>query len=124
MADNDALRNMLEQLHTTTQSTGRQLKVVRGTIQSLEKETKLVSLTQRELATIPLSDEGTRYYKGVGKMFMQEPRKAIDQNLATRSKEAESETAALRKRQAYLDRELQQAQRSLQEIYNAQSNDQ
>ncbi|KAK1923387.1 Prefoldin [Papiliotrema laurentii] len=117
----DTLKKILNQIQTQAVTSQRSLQVVRAQIASKEKERKILQLTMRELSTVP---QDGRMYRGVGKMFVQQPREEIDSTHATQEKALEEEITSLGKKAKYLEKQFEEANSQLKDIFHSQRREQ
>ncbi|TXT13008.1 hypothetical protein VHUM_01409 [Vanrija humicola] len=110
----DTLRKILQQIQTQAVTAQRQHSLVRAQIQSKEKERKILDLTVRELATVPQGD--TRMFRGVGKMFIQQPRSEINARHEAQQKTLTTDIDALTKKAKYFERQVEEANGQLRDI--------
>ncbi|WRT69863.1 uncharacterized protein IL334_006854 [Kwoniella shivajii] len=115
----DTLRKILQQIQQQAISSQKQLSIVRAQIQSKEKERKILALTTRELGHVPRDDSSTMY-KGVGKMFIEQPRTEIDIEHSTLEKSLNEEVSNLTKKAKYLEKQFDEANSQLKDIFHSQ----
>ncbi|WWC95658.1 hypothetical protein V866_002523 [Kwoniella sp. B9012] len=113
----DTLRKILTQIQQQAIQSQKQLSIVRAQIQSKEKEKKILSLTVRELDTVPR--DGVMY-KGVGKMFIQQDRKEVDSEHSTQEKQLNDDLSNLTKKSKYLEKQFDEANSQLKDIFHSQ----
>ncbi|KAL7419224.1 hypothetical protein Q5752_006061 [Cryptotrichosporon argae] len=114
----DTLRKILQQIQTQAITSQRALSGVRAQVGSKEKERKILQLTMRELEGVP-QGEGTMY-RGVGKMFIEQPRAAIDAQHRELEKSLGDDVASLTKKAKYLEKQVDEANSQLKDIFHAQ----
>ncbi|KAL1412587.1 hypothetical protein Q8F55_000334 [Vanrija albida] len=115
----DTLRKILQQIQTQAVTAQRQHSLVRAQIQSKEKERKILDLTVRELATVPQGD--TRMFRGVGKMFIEQPRSEINARHEAQQKTLTTDIDALTKKAKYFERQVEEANGQLRDIFHSQN---
>ncbi|WVF68319.1 hypothetical protein IAT40_003084 [Kwoniella sp. CBS 6097] len=115
----DTLRKILTQIQQQAVTSQKQLSIVKAQIASKEKERKILSLTVRELGTVPTDGQSTMY-KGVGKMFIEQDRKEINQEHATQEKSLSEEVSNLTKKAKYLEKQFEEANGQLKDIFHSQ----
>ncbi|ORX37552.1 Prefoldin [Kockovaella imperatae] len=113
----DTLRRILQQIEGQAVSATRSLSVVRAQIQSRERERKILTLTQRELADVPGE---CKMYKGVGKMFVLQSRKDVDGTLSAQEKTVSEDLTNLAKKSKYLQKQADEANAQLNDIFRSQ----
>ncbi|RSH93111.1 hypothetical protein EHS25_007464 [Saitozyma podzolica] len=118
----DTLRRILEQIQTQAITSQRALSLTRAQLQAKEKDRKILQLTARELGTVPKGEEGM--YKGVGKMFISKPRAEINAEQAAQEKALSEDIANLSKKAKYLEKQFDEANAQLRDIFHAQSREQ
>ncbi|WOO82143.1 Prefoldin subunit 1 [Vanrija pseudolonga] len=111
---------ILQQIQTQAVTAQRQHSLVRAQIQSKEKERKILDLTVRELATVPKSDD-TRMFRGVGKMFIEQPRSEINARHEAQQKTLTTDIDALTKKAKYFERQVEEANGQLRDIFHSQN---
>ncbi|WVR07912.1 hypothetical protein IAU60_004955 [Kwoniella sp. DSM 27419] len=114
----DTLRKILTQIQQQAITSQKQLSLVRAQIASKEKERKILTLTVRELGTVPKED--SKMYKGVGKMFIEQDRAEIDREHASQEKALSDEVANLTKKAKYLEKQFDEANSQLKDIFHSQ----
>nr|KIR85133.1 prefoldin subunit 1 [Cryptococcus tetragattii IND107] len=91
----DTLRKILVQIQTQAITSQKQLAVVKAQITSKEKERRILALQVKELGNVP-GDGGM--YKGVGKMFIEQPRQEINKENAGQEKQLAEDVQNLSKK--------------------------
>ncbi|KAG9011251.1 hypothetical protein FRB94_003259 [Tulasnella sp. JGI-2019a] len=116
----ETLRRILQQIQATAQQSSRALAISKAQIAQKERDKKMLQLTISELGAIPKGDGvgDVKMYKGVGKMFMQVPRKTVEKELKTEEKEISDEVSNLGKKSKYLEKQLAEAQSQLRDIFH------
>ncbi|WVQ84795.1 hypothetical protein IAT38_006952 [Cryptococcus sp. DSM 104549] len=123
----DTLRKILVQIQNQAITSQKQLSVVRNQINSKEKERRILSLTVRELGAVPAGETesgGGRMYKGVGKMFIQQPREDINKEHSDQEKALAEEIQNLTKKAKYLEKQFEEANSQLKDIFHSQQRQQ
>ncbi|KAK8849805.1 hypothetical protein IAR55_005141 [Kwoniella newhampshirensis] len=115
----DTLRKILVQIQNQAITSQKQLSLVRAQIASKEKERKILTLTVRELATVP-NDKENKMYRGVGKMFIEQPRVEINKEHSTLEKSLADENSNLTKKAKYLEKQFEEANGQLKDIFHSQ----
>ncbi|KAI9638733.1 uncharacterized protein MKK02DRAFT_41755 [Dioszegia hungarica] len=129
----DTLRKILTQIQNQAITSQRALALVRSQIQAKEKDRKILQLTIRQLSTVPAPSgenkgdgagiEG-QTFKGVGKMFVVVPRKEVDAGHAKQERELNEEIGVLAKKAKYLERQFDEANTQLKDIFHSQQREQ
>ncbi|ORY34589.1 Prefoldin [Naematelia encephala] len=114
----DTLHKILQQIQTQAVNSQRALSVVRSQMQSKEKERKILQLTMRELETVPKDED--RMYRGVGKMFLQQPRATVESEHKKQDKALTDELTNLSKKAKYLEKQFDEANSQLKDIFHSQ----
>ncbi|KAG8842275.1 hypothetical protein FRB96_005774 [Tulasnella sp. 330] len=116
----ETLRRILQQIQTTAQQSSRALAVSKAQVSQKERDKKMLQLTISELNAVPRGQgaDDVKMYKGVGKMFLQVPRKTIEKELKTEEKEMSDELSNLGKKTKYLEKQLAEAQSQLRDIFH------
>ncbi|WVQ75772.1 hypothetical protein IAR50_005404 [Cryptococcus sp. DSM 104548] len=120
----DTLRKILSQIQTQAISSQKQLSIVRSQIASKDKEKKILALTKREIGDVPLPVDGQggsgTMYKGVGKMFVEQPRTEVEKEHADKEKQLTEDVQNLSKKAKYLEKQFEEANNQLKDIFHAQ----
>ncbi|TNY20854.1 hypothetical protein DMC30DRAFT_232022 [Rhodotorula diobovata] len=119
----DDVRQALLQLQQRGQDASRSLAAVRAQLNARHRDSKLSTLTLREIQGLPRDPGGATCYRGVGRTFVQESRNNVENTLRAQNKEAEDDIAVLEKKAKYLENEIMTAQNSLKDILQAQAAD-
>ncbi|CAD6891150.1 unnamed protein product [Tilletia controversa] len=112
----EALHKVLQQIQTQYVVSQRQLSGVRAQLQGRERERKGTELTLKQIDEV---DQGAKFYKGVGKMFIMEERSTVRKELVTRENEMQEDIANLTKKQKFLEKQVTDAQGHLNDIFRA-----
>jgi len=67
-------------------------------------------------------EEDVNLYKGVGKMFVMTPRPAMLKELGAKDKEASDDITSLDKKAKYLEKQFNEAQGQLRDIFHNSQN--
>ncbi|KAL7274160.1 hypothetical protein RUND412_002941 [Rhizina undulata] len=110
---NEALRKLMQEIESQALFSQQQLSIVKSQMAAKQRDIRLLQLTSTELATLP---KETRVYEGVGKMFVLEDLKAVQNRLASEKSELESDIKNLEKKFHYLETTFNNAQASLNQI--------
>ncbi|ALO69705.1 hypothetical protein CNL06295 [Cryptococcus deneoformans JEC21] len=113
----DTLRKILLQIQTQAITSQKQLAVVKAQITSKEKERRILALQVKELGNVP-GDGGM--YKGVGKMFIEQPRQEINKENVEQEKQLAEDVQNLSKKAKYLEKQFDEANNQLKDIFHAQ----
>ncbi|KAH6916738.1 Prefoldin [Coprinopsis sp. MPI-PUGE-AT-0042] len=111
----DTLRKILIQIQQTAIQAKRALDVSQQQTQVKERERRILQLTIDEITQIP-GDVNT--YKGVGKMFMMVPRTDMEKELKNQEKELSDDITGLSKKSKYLEKQFNDAQSQLRDIFH------
>jgi prefoldin subunit 1 len=109
----DTLRKILVQIQQTAVQSQRALNLAKQQCAAKERERRIVQLTIGEIATI---EGDVNLYKGVGKMFMMVPQKAMEQELKSQEKELTDDINGLNKKSKFLEKQFNDAQAQLRDI--------
>ncbi|KAI0756513.1 Prefoldin [Daedaleopsis nitida] len=112
----DTLRKILDQIHQTALQSERALNVVKQQIAAKERERRILQLTIEEISSI---QGDVNLYKGVGKMFMMEPRPKMEKDLKAEEKELSEDIKNLEKKSKYLEKQFNDANGQLRDIFNS-----
>ncbi|KAI0375498.1 Prefoldin [Pilatotrama ljubarskyi] len=111
----ETLRKILVQIQQTAVQSQRALNVSRQQIAAKERERRILQLTIEEITSL---QEDVNLYKGVGKMFMQVPRPAMERDLKAEEKELTEDIKNLEKKSKYLEKQFNDAQAQLRDIFH------
>ncbi|KAJ8515422.1 hypothetical protein ONZ45_g7164 [Pleurotus djamor] len=110
----DTLRKILLRIQQTAVQSQRALNVSRQQIAAKERERRILQLTIDEISRM---ENDVNLYKGVGKMFMMEPRPTMEKDLKTQEKELTDDINSLLKKSKYLEKQFNDAQGQLRDIF-------
>ncbi|SNX83819.1 related to Prefoldin subunit 1 [Melanopsichium pennsylvanicum] len=116
----ETLSKVLEKIQFQVYQTNQQLSALRAQIAAREREAKLNTLTLTELKAI--EDPQAPFYRSVGKIhgrFMQEPQSVVLSELDTNQKTITADIDALLKKQKYLQKQGEDAQAHLKDIFSS-----
>ncbi|KAF5352494.1 hypothetical protein D9756_006078 [Leucocoprinus leucothites] len=111
----ETLRKILVQIQQTAIQSQRALNVSTQQISSKDRERKILQLTIKEISAM---DEDVHLYKGVGKMFMMEPHKTMIGDLKSQEKELTDDINNLNKKAKFLEKQFNDAQAQLRDIFH------
>jgi len=111
----ETLRKILVQIQQTAVQSQRALNLARQQCAAKERERRIVQLTIGEITTI---EGNVNLYKGVGKMFMLVPQKAMEQQLKSQEKELTDDINNLNKKSKFLEKQFNDAQAQLRDIFH------
>ncbi|KAG8763806.1 hypothetical protein FRC12_008399 [Ceratobasidium sp. 428] len=114
----ETLRKILLQLQQTVNDSSRAISATKAQNSSKERDRRVVQLTSKEISEIP-PNAGAKFYRGVGKMFVQEPRSKIEANLKNQEKELTNDIANLGKKLKYHEKQYNDSQNQLRDIFHA-----
>jgi len=111
----DTLRKILVQIQQTALQSQRALNVSRQQTAVKDRERRILQLTIDEISAM----EGeVNLYKGVGKMFLMVPRKTMEDDLKGQEKEISDDITSLNKKSKYLEKQFNDAQAQLRDIFH------
>jgi len=110
----ETLRKILVQIQTTAVQSQRALAASRQQIAAKDRERRILQLTIDEINGL---GDNVNLYKGVGKMFMMEPRPAMQKELKSSEKELSDDIATLNKKAKYLEKQFNESQSQLRDIF-------
>ncbi|KAJ3563573.1 hypothetical protein NP233_g8857 [Leucocoprinus birnbaumii] len=84
-------------------------------INTKDRERKILQLTIKEISSM---DEDVPLYRGVGKMFMMEPHKAMIGDLKGQEKELTDDINNLNKKAKFLEKQYKDAQAQMRDIFH------
>jgi prefoldin subunit 1 len=111
----NTLRKILVQIQQTAVQSQRALNISRQQSASKDRERRILQLTIDEIQSI---EGDVNLYKGVGKMFMMVPRKTMEQEFKTQEKELTDDINNLNKKAKYLEKQFNDAQSQLRDIFH------
>ncbi|KAG9078205.1 hypothetical protein FS749_009828 [Ceratobasidium sp. UAMH 11750] len=114
----ETLRKILIQIQQTVNDSSRAVSSTKAQTSSKERDRRVIQLTYKEISDIP-TDTGVKFYRGVGKMFVQEPRSRIETNLKNQEKELTNDIANLGKKLKYHEKQYNDSQAQLRDIFHA-----
>ncbi|KAJ7292921.1 Prefoldin [Mycena rebaudengoi] len=111
----DALRKILIQIQQTAIQSQRALNLSVQQTAAKDRERRILQLTIDEISGI---EGDVNLYKGVGKMFMMVPRKVMEKELKGQEKELADDITSLNKKSKYLEKQFNDAQSQLRDIFH------
>ncbi|KAG6874371.1 hypothetical protein C0995_015107 [Termitomyces sp. Mi166 len=133
----ETLRKILVQIQQTAVQSQRALQITQQQTAAKDRERRILQLTIDEISQI---EEDVNLYKGVGKMcatvdlqlgvmltfcrFMLVPRKTMESELKAQEKELADDISNLNKKTKYLEKQLNDAQSQLRDIFHHAPNKQ
>ncbi|KAF5338901.1 hypothetical protein D9611_008752 [Ephemerocybe angulata] len=111
----DTLRKILVQIQQTAIQSRRSLDLSIQQIQVKERERRILQLTIDEITAMP---QDVNMYKGVGKAFIMVPRTTMDEQLKSQEKELSDDIASLTKKAKYFEKQFNDAQSQLRDIFH------
>ncbi|KAI0783391.1 Prefoldin [Abortiporus biennis] len=112
----DTLRKILIQIQQTAIQSQRALNVSRQQIAAKERERRILQLTIEEINAL---NDDVNLYKGVGKMFLMVPRPTMQKDLKSEEKELTDDITTLNKKAKYLEKQFNDAQAQLRDIFHS-----
>ncbi|CAE6446454.1 unnamed protein product [Rhizoctonia solani] len=114
----DTLRKILLQINQTINDSSRAISTTKAQTAAKERDRRVIQLTAKEISEIP-AQSGAQFYRGVGKMFMQEPRSTIENSLKSQEKELTNDINNLAKKLKYHEKQLNDSQAQMRDIFHA-----
>jgi len=111
----DTLRKILVQIQQTAVQSQRALNVSRQQTAAKDRERRILQLTINEITSM---DKDVNMYKGVGKMFMMVPRPEMEKELKNQEKELSDDINGLNKKTKYLEKQFNDAQAQIRDIFH------
>lgn len=111
----ETLRKILIQIQQSAVQSQRSLNLTKQQCTAKERERRIVQLTISEISSV---GHDVNLYKGVGKMFMMVPQKTMEQELKAQEKELTDEVNSLNKKSKYLEKQFNDAQARLRDIFH------
>ncbi|KAI0720150.1 Prefoldin [Fomitopsis betulina] len=111
----DTLRKILNQIQQTAVQSQRAFNVARQQLAVKERERRILQLTIEEITSL---EGDVNLYKGVGKAFMLTPRPQMEKELKTEEKEITDDINNLQKKSKYLEKQFNDAQAQLRDIFH------
>lgn len=107
------LKKAFQELQSRMASTKQQLNISDAQIEQLKKQIIHSKFLQRELATYP---EDVVAYEGIGRMFVKQPVKVIDEDLTKKASSLEEKIKSIDLSKAYLEKTLKESEDNLREL--------
>ncbi|KAF9817964.1 hypothetical protein IEO21_03039 [Rhodonia placenta] len=121
----ETLRKVLSSSNYPPQATAvqsqRALNLSKQQIAAKERERRILQLTIEEITSLK---EDVNLYKGVGKMFMMVPRPTMEKELKGEEKDLTDDINNLAKKSKYLEKQFNDAQGQLRDIFHNSSSQQ
>jgi len=117
----DTLRKILIQIQQTAVQSQRALNVSLQQTSVKDRERRILQLTIDEIGQMK---GDVNLYKGVGKMFMNVPRSTMEAELKAQEKELSDDLTSLNKKSKYLEKQFNDAQSQLRDIFHHAPNQQ
>ncbi|EGO05280.1 hypothetical protein SERLA73DRAFT_174357 [Serpula lacrymans var. lacrymans S7.3] len=114
----ETLRKILVQIQQTAVQSQRALNASRQQSATKERERRILQLTIDEIQHM---EGDVNLYKGVGKMFVMVPRKTMEKELKGQEKEFTDDINSLNKKSKYLEKQFNDAQAQLRDIFHHSS---
>ncbi|KIL71381.1 hypothetical protein M378DRAFT_154930 [Amanita muscaria Koide BX008] len=111
----ETLRKILIQIQQTAIQSQRALSIAQQQQVSKERERRILQLTMNEISQL---ESSVNLYKGVGKMFLMVPRKAMEDEMKQQEKELTDDVNNLNKKTKYLEKQFMDAQSQLRDIFH------
>ncbi|KAF7307347.1 hypothetical protein MIND_00528700 [Mycena indigotica] len=111
----ETLRKILVQIQQTAVQSQRAHSLSVQQSSAKERERRILQLTIDEITGIK---GDVNLYRGVGKMFMGVPRKEMENELKSQEKELTDDIASLAKKSKYLEKQFNDAQAQLRDIFH------
>ncbi|KAJ7116810.1 Prefoldin [Mycena crocata] len=111
----ETLRKILVQIQQTAVQSQRALNISVQQTAAKDRERRILQLTIDEIGAI---EGDVNLYKGVGKMFMMVPRKEMEKELKGQEKELADDISNLTKKSKYLEKQFNDAQGQLRDIFH------
>ncbi|KAJ2000973.1 hypothetical protein H4R26_004366 [Coemansia thaxteri] len=112
MSDN-TIQQVYVQVTQKMQDCQRQLAQIEAQISANQRETRLASLTKREIEGL---DASVPLYKSMGKMFVQESKADLLKEIAQTTADAATIIGALEQKQKFVKRNLEEATGHLRDL--------
>ena len=94
------------------QKTAREYNTFQANLTKAQREEKMYTITQSELASNP----GVSYYRSIGKIFMKSPQEDITNHLSTNIEQQKKQQTDLSSKIEYLEKRLKSQQLNMQEL--------
>ncbi|KDR85537.1 hypothetical protein GALMADRAFT_367924 [Galerina marginata CBS 339.88] len=111
----ETLRKILVQIQQTAVQSQRALNVSLQQTSVKDRERRILQLTIDEISQMK---GDVNLYKGIGKMFMHVPRDVMESELKTQEKELSDDITNLNKKSKYLEKQYNDAQGQLRDIFH------
>ncbi|KAL7414106.1 Prefoldin [Mrakia frigida] len=117
--NDQTIQRIFQQIQGQLQRSQKDLSLVRAQLAGKDREKRVLELTAKQLDQVP-KEEGAKMYRGVGKMFLLQPRSTIEDAHSTASKEIADEIVNLNKKAKYLQKQFDDANGQLRDILHNQ----
>ncbi|KAJ7070649.1 Prefoldin [Mycena amicta] len=111
----ETLRKILRQIQETAVQSQRALNLSVQQTNAKDRDRRILQLTIDEITGIKGE---VNLYRGVGKMFMGVPRKEMEHDLKSQEKELADDITSLTKKSKYLEKQFNDAQAQLRDIFH------
>ncbi|KAF8807905.1 Prefoldin [Phlegmacium glaucopus] len=111
----DTLRKILMQIQQTAVQSQKALNASLQQSSSKDRERRILQLTIDEISQMK---GDVKLYKGIGKMFMHVPRSTMEEELKNQEKDVSDDIANLNKKSKYLEKQYNDAQSQLRDIFH------
>ncbi|KAJ1644070.1 hypothetical protein J3B02_006035 [Coemansia erecta] len=112
-SEDNTIQEVYMRITQKIQDCQKQLGQIDVQISANERESRLASLTKREIEPL---DSSTPLYKSVGKMFVQESKETLIKDLDSTIESSKSMVDALQKKQKFVQRDLDEASGNLRDV--------
>ncbi|KAJ0268096.1 hypothetical protein COL922a_014824, partial [Colletotrichum nupharicola] len=75
---------LLQEIKSRVISSQQQIGITKAQMTTKQRDMRMLELTSKEIGTLP---GDTKVYEGVGRMFVADPRTAVDKRISTESTE-------------------------------------
>jgi len=115
----DTLRKILVQIQQRAVQSQKALTITKNQSSAKERERRVLQLTMEEVKSL---DADVNLYKGVGKMFVMTPHPVMLKELGAKDKEVSDDISSLDKKAKYLEKQFNEAQGQLRDIFHSAQN--
>ncbi|KAJ2157359.1 hypothetical protein GGF46_004557 [Coemansia sp. RSA 552] len=112
----DTVQQVYMRVTQRIQSSQKQLSNIDAQVNANQREARLASLTKREIEGL---SDSVPLYRSMGKMFVQESKQSVMDDINKTTKDSEMLVDALEKKKKFVKRELDEATANLKDIIKA-----
>lgn len=97
---NEALQKLALEIESQALTAQREINIVKTAMAAKQRDVRMLELTSSEVKSL---DKDTKFYQGVGKMFVFSPKGDVEKRLSSETGELKSDISNLNKKLHYLE---------------------